>query len=1235
MVSVLCVDDEPAFLDIVKLFLERTGIFTVDTADSAFTALEKLRKKSYDAIVSDYQMPGMDGIEFLKRVRASYPHIPFIIFTGKGREEIAVKAFEHGADSYSQKGGEAKAQFAELAHKIQRAVSARRAEIAVQKYQVQLANAMDLAQIVNWEFDVATGLFSFNDRFYALYGTTAEREGGTTMPAEVYVRKFVHPDDIPAVTRVIRDVLAITDPDSFQQGEHRILRRDGQVRDIVVRFAVVMDPSGKVVRTYGVNQDITERKRMEEIVRTERDFAESIVNTAQTIVLVLDPGGRILRFNPFMEEISGYRLEDVQGKDWFSTFVPERDRDQVRTIFSDALTGNQTRGVVNSIVTRAGQEREIRWYSTTLRDSRGTITGLLSTGQDITDYRKAERELKASELTYRGLFNTIGQAIFIHDMDARIIDVNDGALALFGYSREEFIGKAPEFLLAPGRGDYRAVMDTARRACSGEPQQMEMWAGRKNGEVFPNDVRFYRGVYFGKDVLISIVTDITEWKHAEEALRESEERYRGVVEDQTELICRFAPDGTLTFVNDAYCRYFGLGREGCIGRPHNVALPRDDALRMKRHLEGLTRDNPAGVIEHRIVMPSGEVRWQRWSDRAIFDTSGSIIEYQSVGRDTTEEKRAEEALRERENKYRTIFSTTGTAMVVIEEDGTISLANEEFAHLCGYSRAEIEGKKKWTEFVVAEDLNRMLAQHRLRREDPGRALTHYEFNFVTKSGDIRAISLTIDMIPGTTQSVASLLDVTGYKNAEQELRESEENYRTLVEHLPDGIYILDCQGTFRFVNNEIVRRSGYPAEWFKERTYLEVITPEYHERARNFFAMVMEGKEPPVYEVAYPTASGKLFHAELKTTPVFKNNTVIGLLGISRDINGRKEAEEAIRQSEEKFRTLMENVPDLVLVHRNETILYVNPAMVQTLGYEPDEFYNTSILHYVVPEHHERVLAAIDQRMTGRQEHSYEIGIVPKHGERRTVVVRGTVIEFGGAPAVLNVLTDITDRTRTEEALQRANRQLTLLTTVTRHDIQNQLMVLKGYLELSRDSMDQPDTLSRYLDAEELVVDTIEQQIMFTREYQELGASDPGWQNVHAHLLDAVSRLPMHGVRLEADHKDLEIFADPLLGKVFYNLIDNALSHGGNAMRTIRVSSQESGAGLVIVFEDDGTGIPDKEKEKIFLRGFGEHTGLGLFLAREILSITGITIIEHGVPGKGARFEITVPRGGYRIGTGE
>jgi len=161
---------------------------------------------------------------------------------------------------------------------------------------------------------------------------------------------------------------------------------------------------------------------------------------------------------------------------------------------------------------------------------------------------------------------------------------------------------------------------------------------------------------------------------------------------------------------------------------------------------------------------------------------------------------------------------------------------------------------------------------------------------------------------------------------------------------------------------------------------------------------------------------------------------------------------------------------------------------------------------------------------------------------------------------------------------------------------------------------------------------TIDEQIQFTRDYQNLGVAAPAWQSVNASIKEAVDQLQMRGIHIESDPANPEVYADPLFLKVFYNLIENALRYGGDQMKTIRVSSQESDTSLAIVCEDDGVGITDEDKKKLFRKGFGKHTGLGLFLSREILSITGITITETGVPGKGARFEIHVPQvcGGRR-----
>ena len=207
---------------------------------------------------------------------------------------------------------------------------------------------------------------------------------------------------------------------------------------------------------------------------------------------------------------------------------------------------------------------------------------------------------------------------------------------------------------------------------------------------------------------------------------------------------------------------------------------------------------------------------------------------------------------------------------------------------------------------------------------------------------------------------------------------------------------------------------------------------------------------------------------------------------------------------------------------------------------------------------------------------------------------------------------------------------MNLLSGITRHDILNQLLGLKGYLTLSRKVIDNPEKLLEFIKKELQAANTIEHQIRFTKDYQNLGVAAPAWQNVNEGIIKAMAALPMRAVHVELDPADPEVYADPLFAKVFYNLIDNALCYGGDQMKTVRVLSHESDHGLTIVCENDGVGIKDEDKKRIFTRGFGKNTGFGLFLSREILSITGITITENGVPGKGARFEITVPNGAWR-----
>ncbi|MFA4876873.1 MAG: response regulator [Methanoregula sp.] len=223
------------------------------------------------------------------------------------------------------------------------------------------------------------------------------------------------------------------------------------------------------------------------------------------------------------------------------------------------------------------------------------------------------------------------------------------------------------------------------------------------------------------------------------------------------------------------------------------------------------------------------------------------------------------------------------------------------------------------------------------------------------------------------------------------------------------------------------------------------------------------------------------------------------------------------------------------------------------------------------------------------------------------------------------------DLKKTNEELTAAHKKLALLNSITRHDILNQLLVLKSYIAFSTKQMNNPEKLGDFLGKAKKSADAIGRQIAFTRDYQDLGVQAASWQKPATGVAKAISELSPGGIQVNEDLGDLEVYADPLLEKVFYNLIENALRYGGPGMTRIRFFLQESASGLIIVVEDDGAGIGAEEKEHLFEKGFGKHTGLGLFLSREILSITGITITEESEPGKGARFEIAVPEGGYRF----
>ncbi len=739
MYKVLYVDDEPVLLEIVKIFLEKSKEFTIDITTSANEVIHSEKLKSYDAIVSDYQMPGMDGISFLKYVHTELGDIPFIIFTGKGKEEVVIAALNNGADFYITKGLDPRFQFDELANNIKKAVRKREIREGYKNA------AKRLSDLVNY---------------------------------------------LPDAT-----------------------------------FAIDLD--GKVIAWNKAMEEITGIQKSTIMGEGDHIYALPFYGKKQDLLLDL-----IIHENKEIEEKYPFIIR--QGHN----LISEKEYPLLH----------------------GGKGAYLWLVASPLYDSNGTISGAIQVFRDITDNKRAESALKDSEDQYRSLFESSLDAIFLLD-NTQFKNCNRQAVALLGCSKKkEIVGQSLiDFsqVLQPDRmsSEDKAV-EKISAALSGTRQVFDWLFIRADGTPFHAEVTLNQVVIGGKNLVQAIVRDISERKKAEEALKMSERSYRTVVEDQNELISRFRPDGTQIFVNKAYCQYFKKSCEDIIGKKFFPRIPAEDHRPVREHFASLTKEKPVAINTHRVILADGSVRWQRWSDQAIFDDKGTIVEYQSVGQDITEQKRAEDAL-------------------------TIA-----------------------------------------------------------------------------------------------------------------------CQ-------------------------------------------------------------------------------------------------------------------------------------------------------------------------------------------------------------------------------------KMNLLSSITRHDILNQLTVLSGYLALSEEFATD-EKLLNFIKKEATATERINQLITFTKHYQDIGVQAPQWQNVHETITSAASSLEMSQVNIQIPFKNIEIYADPLLSKVFYNLLENSIRHGHNTS-LVQFLVRENDEALTIICEDNGGGIDPETKKHLFKRGYGKNTGYGLFLIREILAITGILIDETGESGKGARFEIKVPKGAYRL----
>jgi PAS domain S-box-containing protein len=520
--------------------------------------------------------------------------------------------------------------------------------------------------------------------------------------------------------------------------------------------------------------ELVERKNTEaRLAESEQKYRE-LVEHANSIILRWTSNGQITFLNEFGLKFFGYSVDEILGRHVVGTIVPITDssgtelQQLMEQICANPRAFEQN---VNENMRRNGERVWIAWTNRIIMDTQGQVAEIFSIGVDITERKHAEEALKESEAHYRYLFEQNPMPMLIYELGKlNILAVNDAFVAHYGYSKAEVVMlHLPDLYPESEKGP---IVSLSKRL-QGQAYVGEWHHLKKDGTTITIEVNSHGIQYEGQDSRIAVINDVTKRKLVEEALRERERQISSIFDTVSDIIfnLKVEKDGNYYFtsVNQCFLKTTGLKSDQIIGKRVQEVVPEPGlSIVLKKYAEAI-REKKIVKWEETSVYPTGLLVGDI-SIAPLFDDSNNCIGLVGSVHDITDRKQFEDALQKSEELYRTVFENTGTAAVLIEENTVISLANTEFEKLSKYSKQEVEGKKRWTEFVFKEDLDRMQAQHSLRRESSENALKQYEFRFITKDGDRRNILLTIDLIPGTKRSIASLLDITERKIAETEIQ---------------------------------------------------------------------------------------------------------------------------------------------------------------------------------------------------------------------------------------------------------------------------------------------------------------------------------------------------------------------------------------------------------------------------------------------------------------------------------
>ncbi len=709
----------------------------------------------------------------------------------------------------------------------------------------------------------------------------------------------------------------------------------------ITSYGYVVKDSGETVLNASIKMAFKLHEAHRELKET-KDVAQRYLNVAAEIIVSLDTRGRITLLNDSGHKLLGYENGELIGKGWFDTCTPERLKNELNQVFAALAEGGCEQTDVltyeNPVVTKNGEELTILWHNTVIRNDEGKIIAVLSSGENITERKRAEEALRESEKAMRAFFDAVHETVVLIDTEGTIILANTVVAERLGTTVEKLAGTCLYDHFPPDVASYRKERyDRAME--TGLPAFFEDTRGPRSFEHHCQPVLTADGKVAG---LTIFAYETTSHKKTETALRESEEKYRSLFENAIEGIFQTTPEGKYLSANPALARFFGYDSpQELMEATIDIGTQRyTDPGERQKFMDAFEAQGVIRDFEVRLVRKDGNPVWTSMNARAVRDEQGAILYYEGTVENITTRKMAEEeATRERE-KLRTLFDNAPFGMVLIDEAGRFIYVNARFTELLGYDLSDVPDGRAWFRkaYPDAEYRHSVVAAWKedLGNAGPGERRPR-TFTVACKDG-LRKIVNFIPSRLSTGDNLMTCEDITNRKRVEDELKRLKTFHEEITESIVNGVWVSDKDDVLIYCNRGMGVIAGVSPHLMVGTHLWRGFSEETVAKFKEHYMSAKESLKPVPYDaVPVVTPAGRSTYQSGWLIPLVEEGQFHGMICTVEDITERKQAETVLRESEEKFRLLVENLPQRIfLKDRLSNYMSCNRHYARDMGIEPE-----------------------------------------------------------------------------------------------------------------------------------------------------------------------------------------------------------------------------------------------------------------------------------------------------------